>query len=136
MANASTVLIVDDDADIRDLMKILLETDGYNVNVAADGQDAFEQLQAGARPAVILLDLMTPRMDGEQFLRSMHSTGFAKTPVIIMSGHTAAETKAEELGAAYCLTKPVEFEELLKVVRQFAHAVNLPSEGRGPSKRS
>src|SRR5207247_5377100 len=114
-----TILIVEDDADIRELMKIFLEADGYRVNLAADGLDAFEQLNAGPRPALIILDLMMPRMDGEQFLEQLRGGCYANIPVIIMSGHNAAELKTEELRAAYCLMKPVEVDQLLKTVRQF-----------------
>src|SRR4029077_16674405 len=97
--NSMTILIVEDDADIRELMKIFLEADGYGVNLAADGLGAFEELNAGLRPALILLDLIMPRMDGEQFLRQLRGSRFANIPVIIISGHSAAEKKAEELNA-------------------------------------
>ena len=118
-----TVLIVDDDADIRDLMKIILEHEGYRVNVAADGFEALQQLQGGAHPSLILLDLMMPRMDGEQFLKEMRSTRFSGTPVIIMSGHAAAQTKANELHVDFCLMKPVECSELLTTVKRFTTSV-------------
>jgi|SRR5262249_34595288 len=115
----STILIIDDDADIRELLRIILEGEGYHVNLAADGFDALEQLKAGARPALILLDLMTPRMDGEEFLKRLRHGPYAKTPVIIMSGHSAAEKASNELKAVCCLPKPVEFEELLTTVKRF-----------------
>jgi CheY-like chemotaxis protein len=120
--NSPTVLIVEDDADIRDLMKIFLEADGYSVDVAGDGVDAFEHLHAGTKPALILLDLMMPRMDGEQFMKEVRSTPFSKIPIVIISGHCLGPKKARELNAACCLTKPVEFSELLKTVRRFAPA--------------
>jgi DNA-binding response OmpR family regulator len=118
--NNAAILIVEDDADIRELIKIFLEADGFQVSLAADGLDAFEELEAGPRPALILLDLMMPRMDGEQFMKQMRTSCYADIPVVIMSGHTAAEKKAQELNAAFCLLKPVEVDELLKTVRQFA----------------
>jgi DNA-binding response OmpR family regulator len=113
-----SLLIVEDDADIRDLMKIFLEAEGYQVSLAADGLDALEQLQAGARPSLILLDLMMPRMDGEQFLSEMQSRRFSQTPVVIMAGHCAVQQRADQLKAVCCLTKPVELDELLSTVRQ------------------
>lgn len=115
-----TILIVEDDADIRELMKIFLETDGFRVNLAADGIEALEELQAGPCPTLILLDLMMPRMDGEQFVKQLRGSRFADIPIIIMSGHSAAEKKAEQLNAVSCLMKPVEVDELLKTVRQIA----------------
>ena len=120
--NSPEILIVEDDADIRDLLKIVLEADGYHVDVAGDGRDAFDHLNAGTKPAVILLDLMMPRMDGEQFMKEVRSTRFSKIPVVIISGHSLGPKKARELEAASCLTKPVEFSELLKTVRRFAPA--------------
>jgi CheY-like chemotaxis protein len=123
MRNKTTVLIVEDDADIREVMKIFLEADGYHVNIAADGFDALEQLKAGLPPALILLDLMMPRMDGEQFLKQLRASRFGDIPVVIMSGHSSAERKALELKADYCLLKPVEAEQLLTIVRRFALSV-------------
>ena len=121
MKNSSpTIMIIEDDADIRELMKIVLEADGYSVDVAGDGIDAFDHLKAGTKPTLILLDLMMPRMDGEQFMKEVRSTRFSKIPVVIISGHCLGPKKARELEAASCLTKPVEFSELLKTVRRFA----------------
>ena len=122
MTNSTTIMVIDDDADIRELMKMFLEADGYDVSLAKDGLDAIEQLQAGARPALILLDLMLPRMDGEQFLKRMRAGRFGKIPVVVISGHNAAQQKAVEIQAVSCLEKPVELDELLKTVRQFASA--------------
>jgi CheY-like chemotaxis protein len=120
--NTAPILIIDDDADIRDVMKVILEASGYCVRVAADGFDALEQLQAGTLPAMILLDLMMPRMDGEQFLKQIRESPFANIPVVIMSGHLAGRKNTSQLGAACYLKKPVEFDELLKTVRQFVPA--------------
>jgi CheY-like chemotaxis protein len=120
--NTATILIVDDDADICELMKIFLEATGYRVNVALDGYEALEQLQAGTKPALILLDLMMPRMDGEEFMTQMRSRRLPKTPVVIMSGHSVAERNANRLGAAGCLMKPVELDALLKTVQRLAPA--------------
>jgi CheY-like chemotaxis protein len=119
--NKLKVLIIDDDADIRELLKIVLEADGYHVNIAVDGADALTQLGAGLWPALILLDLMMPRLDGEQFMKKMRGTRYAKIPVVLLSGHSAAAKKADDLHAASCLNKPVEVEELLDTVRRFAH---------------
>jgi DNA-binding response OmpR family regulator len=116
---SAMLLVVDDDADIRQLMKIFLEAEGYRVNVASDGIDAFEQLDAGLRPGLILLDLMMPRMDGEQFLEQFRSSRFKKVPVVILAGHCTAREKAAALGAVSCLMKPIEFDDLLKTIRQF-----------------
>src|SRR5262245_25799643 len=119
MIKTTTILVIDDDADIREMMKIVLEADGYQVNVAADGVEALEQLQGGSRPSLIILDLMMPGLDGEQFVKQIRSGIFADVPIVVLSGHCAAERKAEELNAV-CLMKPVEVDELLKTVERFA----------------
>jgi CheY-like chemotaxis protein len=120
MRKAARVLIIDDDSDIREVIKTFLEADGYCVNVANDGSEALRQLQNGGKPALIFLDLMMPRMDGEQFVKKLRRSKFAKTPVVILSGYSVAKEKADELGAVCCLMKPVEIDDLLNTVRRFA----------------
>ena len=127
MKKATTILVIDDDADIREMMKIVLEADGYQVNVAADGVEALEQLKGGSRPALIILDLMMPGLDGEQFVKQVRTGVFADVPIVVLSGHSAAERKADELNAI-CLMKPVEVDELLKTVERLV----LPSR-RAPA---
>jgi chemosensory pili system protein ChpA (sensor histidine kinase/response regulator) len=117
-----TILIVEDDADIAELMQLLLEREGYSVRVASDGLEALQQLRTEIEPDLILLDLMMPRMDGEQFLKHMRADHHAHVPVVILSGHVSAQAKARELHAACCLMKPVESNDLLQTVKQFALA--------------
>lgn len=114
------ILIIDDDEDIREVAGLMLEIEGFQVAKAKDGLDAFEQLQAGLQPALILVDMMMPRMDGESFIAAMRADQrLAEFPVVVMSGHHVARQKAAELEADGCLVKPVEAEELLRVVRRF-----------------
>ena len=119
MTQSGSILIVDDDQDIREILRFILEAQHYRVDVAADGVDALKHLTDGHRPALILLDLMMPRMDGEQFLKKLGDGPFAAVPVVILSGNSCARKKAIELNARGCLMKPVEFEELLSTVRRF-----------------
>jgi CheY-like chemotaxis protein len=115
-----SVLVVDDDEDIRDVLSVLLETEGFHVDTAKDGVEALAQLKAGPPPDVVLLDMMMPRMDGESLVREMkRDPAVAEVPVVIMSGHSAVREKAKSLAAAACLVKPVEVDELLRVVRRF-----------------
>lgn len=67
------VLVVEDEHELRSLIALWLETNGYTVSEAADGQDAVELLEAGLEPDVILLDLGLPRMDGRKFLEWMRA---------------------------------------------------------------
>jgi CheY-like chemotaxis protein len=117
-----SVMVVDDDDDIREVAKLLLEGEGHRVTTAADGLEAWRQLEAGESPSVILLDLMMPRMDGEQFIHMLRASARSGIPVVIMSGHSAASVMARELKAHACLTKPIEIDDLLETVRRFARA--------------
>jgi chemosensory pili system protein ChpA (sensor histidine kinase/response regulator) len=117
--NKATILVIDDDADIRELIKILLESDGYEVNIASDGVEALEQLRSGPLPGLIILDLMMPRIDGEEFMKQVRQPRYGHIPVVVMSGYNAAQKQARELDADSCLMKPIEVEELFKTVKQY-----------------
>jgi CheY-like chemotaxis protein len=114
------VMVVDDDEDIREMLKFFLEGEGYRVAAAASGRDAWRQLKTRERPSLILLDLMMPVMDGEAFLKMLRASPLAGIPVVIMSGHKLASGNTGRLKEDYCLLKPVEFDELLEVVRRFS----------------
>jgi CheY-like chemotaxis protein len=117
------VLIVDDDDDIREVLELVLGSEGYRVDVAKDGQDALHRLAVDGRPAVILLDMMMPEMDGETFMNALRCRPeLAGIPVVVMSGHVAARERASALAAAACLVKPVEIDDLLRVVQRLAPA--------------
>lgn len=113
-----SVMVVDDDEDIREIVKLSLEASGYRVTTAVDGLEAWQHLSASALPSLILLDLMMPRMDGEEFMKTLRASPQANIPVVIMSGHSASNQKAKELKANGCLTKPVDLDELLGTVRR------------------
>jgi chemosensory pili system protein ChpA (sensor histidine kinase/response regulator) len=114
------VMVIDDDADIREMIKVLLEVDGYRVVTAIDGVDAMEKLSTGEEPALILIDLMMPRMDGEQFIVALRRSGRTKVPVIVMSGHSVSGKRSDKFLGHPCLIKPVEIDDLMAVVRRFA----------------
>jgi len=112
------VLIVDDDPDIRDAVGECLRYEGYDVHSAADGRDALERLEYGLRPAVILLDLMMPVLNGFDVLEALKSRPEWKSiPVVIVSANRGYE--AEDLsGAVSILRKPVNVDRLLAAVEQ------------------
>ncbi len=115
--NRAPILIIEDDEDIRELLTVLLEAEGYRVNVAADGLQARDKLLTAGRPALIILDWMMPRVDGEQFLTELRAGPFGDTPVVVLSGNEAAQEKARSLKAE-CLKKPVEFEDLAELLNR------------------
>ena len=112
------VLIVDDDPDIRDAVGECLRYEGYDVHSATDGRDALDRLEYGLRPAVILLDLMMPVLNGFDVLDALKSRPEWKSiPVVIVSANRGYE--AEDLsGAVSILRKPVNVDRLLAAVEQ------------------
>ena len=112
------VLIVEDNDVTRDVMSLILEGDGYQVSTAANGRSALERLRGGDRPCVILLDLMMPVMDGWQFRQEQRrDRALADIPVVVCTAAGDAAQKAA-LGVEDLLSKPVEVEDLLAVVRR------------------
>src|SRR5438445_6065998 len=92
LALSLPVLIVDDDADVRDAMEFLLRSEGYRTVTAADGDDALTKLRAGLEPCLILLDLMMPWKDGFQFRREqMRDPRLSAIPVVVLSGRHQPE---------------------------------------------
>ncbi len=107
------ILVVEDDADIRELMGIMLEGAGHTVITASNGMQAFNLAQEH-QPLLILLDLMMPVMGGEEFRRAQLASRFIKgIPVIVLSAHPDARSIAKRMKAIACLTKPVDFDRLL-----------------------
>jgi CheY-like chemotaxis protein len=118
-----TVLIVEDNAIVREGMAVMLHKVGYRVVPFADGKAALEHLRAGARPDLILLDMMSPipEGDGWRFLEERGKVAaLASVPVIIVTAlGIAGEEWGRSLGACGLLRKPVELEHLLEAVRHY-----------------
>jgi two-component system chemotaxis response regulator CheY len=115
----TTVLVVEDDRDSRELLGEMLALSGYRPLLAADGFEALRVL-ARERPCVILLDLMMPRMDGCAFREAQLAIDALRTiPVVVVSADPNAERKARDIEAAACLCKPVDPEDVLLLVRQY-----------------
>jgi CheY-like chemotaxis protein len=109
------VLVVDDDPDIRDSLREVLEDEGYEVSCVGNGREALDHLRAASpRPCVILLDLMMPVMDGRTFRAEQHHCGVAvDVPLVILSAARDASEQAEQLGAATVIHKPFEITTVL-----------------------
>lgn len=112
----ATILVIDDDADICDLIRQILEDEGYDVMIAANGQIALEVL-ATIAPSLILLDYMMPLMDGPTFIHETEQRGLRDTiPIVLLTAASAANQRAAELGTANYVGKPFELESLLQAV--------------------
>jgi CheY-like chemotaxis protein len=116
-----TILIVEDDIDIRDSLRELLEIEGYSVISAANGQEGLDCLarQSAAKIDLILLDLMMPIKDGLTFRAEQqeHPT-WSNIPVVVMSADRNAPQKVANLGVMACLRKPVELDVLLGILNK------------------
>jgi CheY-like chemotaxis protein len=111
------ILIVEDDADLREMMAQLLTLEGYRAETVANGKDALDYLYQSARPDLILLDLMMPIMDGWEFRRRQREDPrLATVPVVVLSA--LDQTRAADLGGTAFLKKPLDFDRLLELVRQ------------------
>ena len=106
------VLIVEDDANIADLVRIYLEKDGFSVRIAGDGGAGVRAFREET-PDLVLLDVMLPVMDGWQVLTAIRELG--KTPVIMLTAREETDDKVHglEQGADDYITKPFEMKELL-----------------------
>jgi CheY-like chemotaxis protein len=114
------LLVVDDDALMRELISLLLQGEGYQVREAADGQEALDQLRQGPVPDCILLDLGMPRMDGRQFLsRQRHDPRLASIPVLLVSGQPHLAEQAAFLGVADYLQKPFPPDALFQALHHY-----------------
>jgi CheY-like chemotaxis protein len=116
-----TVLVVDDDPGIRDLLTELLEDEGYQVVSAANGLEAINHLQRGTkRPCVILLDLMMPVMNGWQFRNTQQQDpGLATIPVVVLSARNDIQQQASLINAAAHIMKPINLISLLDTVNRY-----------------
>lgn len=111
------VLLVEDDEDIRGDLGALLEEEGFDVLTAAHGGEALSALRSGARPDVILLDLMMPTMDGWTFrAEQLADASISAIPVLLLTAAAADETRT--LGAQGCIQKPIRLEHLFSEVRR------------------
>ncbi len=125
----STLLLVDDEADLLDSLKTDLEIQGYRVLTALDGTIALESARS-QQPDLILLDLMLPRLDGYHVLKLLKSDErYRKIPVLVITARADAQDLmlALECGADGCLVKPIQREALLERIR----ALVSPPSGEG-----
>ena len=117
------VMVVEDDRDTREVVKLILEMDGIGVTEASDGFEALERLHALRAadpdlPCAILLDIMMPRCSGPEFRRrQLDDPLIAGVPVIVLSA-IADQLTGEDLAPYAKLAKPFDPDQLVKVVRQ------------------
>jgi CheY-like chemotaxis protein len=117
MNGRATVLVVEDDDDVRSALGLALVEEGFRVAGARNGQEALDYLHTHGRPRLILLDLMMPVMTGWQFRDAQRSEpGLATIPVIVLSADGNVKTKAASLDVSAVLSKPIDLHVLLNAI--------------------
>jgi len=115
-----TILLVEDDFDVREALAETLREEGYDVDCACDGEEALRYLRDGARPGLILLDLMMPRMSGSEFRMVQRvDPALSELPVVLLSADSRMEDKARILQADGAIRKPIDLPQLLATIERF-----------------
>ncbi|MEA3411923.1 MAG: sigma-54 dependent transcriptional regulator [Pseudomonadota bacterium] len=129
---AQHILVVDDEPDIREIVKDILEDEGYEVSVAENAAVAREHRRQ-RRPDMILLDIWMPGEDGISLLKEWREAGGSNCPIVMMSGHGTVETAVEatRYGAYDFVEKPLTTAKLLLTVRRALEAEQLERENQG-----
>ena len=128
MKTRRSILIVDDDDDLRTMLCAVLAGEGYDVVTASDGAEALDRLHHQDLPSMLIVDLMMPRMDGESLIRRMlEEPTLATLPVTVMSGFGEACAANWPPPVTACLVKPVELDELLTAVARDMDGNHKPS---------
>jgi CheY-like chemotaxis protein len=118
----ASVLVVEDDDDTREVVVYVLETAGYRVVTATNGQLALDVLRSSPHPLIVVLDMMMPVMDGWQFLAVLRASGeLPKVPVIVVSASHGEHLSAT--GVRNVLRKPIDMPKLLSVIEECRLAV-------------
>jgi DNA-binding response OmpR family regulator len=131
MADGRRILVVDDEPDLRDAVRVYLEMHGYSVLQAADGQEAVEKVRT-TLPDLVVLDVMMPVMDGIAALQQLRSLSAVPVIMLTVKGDEDDKVRALRLGADDYVTKPFSQRELLarieSVLRRAAQPAVLPQD--------
>jgi CheY-like chemotaxis protein len=120
------ILVVEDEASIREVVREILEAEGYLVATAANGAEALRIMEQ-RQPALVLLDMCMPVLSGWDFAAAARAQGF-RMPILIMTALPNARQWAAEIGAQGCLTKPFDLFDLLAAVERL---LQRPLSGNG-----
>jgi CheY-like chemotaxis protein len=113
-----TVLVVEDDRDLRELVSVILTGAGYHVVLAANGLEALARIRE-QRPALILLDMRMPIMDGWAFCAELRTEEGPQPPIVVVTAAANPAARAEEVQADGWLAKPFVARDLIALVQRF-----------------
>lgn len=120
------ILLVDDSPTILTSMSVILESDGYVTETAANAEDALDKIRNGLSPALVITDYHMPGMHGVQLIQALRTLQPLRfTPMLVLTTESQQEKRdeARKAGATGWLVKPVQADKLLQVVRQVAPAL-------------
>ncbi len=128
------ILVVDDDRAVRDSLRRSLAFNGYQVELATDGQQALDAIAGGDRPDALVLDVMMPRLDGLEVCRRLRSAG-DDLPVLVLTAREAVSDRVAGLdaGADDYLAKPFALEELLARLRALLRRTSPEDRDENPA---
>ena len=132
-----SVLVVDDDPEIRELLRVALTGDGYQVSGVGNGRDALHHLRSHADTCINVLDLLLPVMDGVQFRAAqLRDRSLAWIPVVVMSAVDDDGRRAREVGARRFIRKPLNLDEVRNAVRHIGCCQARPRQSQGGAYQS
>lgn len=132
---SNKILVVDDDLNICELLKLYLENEGYTAYVANDGQAAVDMFNEKS-PDLVLLDIMLPKMDGWQVCREIRKTSSVPIIMLTAKGETFDKVLGLELGADDYVTKPFDSKEVMARIKAVLRRAKGESENAASEKRS
>jgi CheY-like chemotaxis protein len=122
-----SVLVVDDDPEIREMLRVAIAAEGYDVATVADGREALHHLRSTADTCMIVLDLMMPVMDAVRFRAAqLRDRSLAWIPTIVLSGSPDADLETRRLGARSLVRKPLDLDQLRQALRYVGCCRALP----------
>jgi CheY-like chemotaxis protein len=135
-AHRCSVLVVDDDPEVCELLRLALVNAGYGMSWAANGREALNHLRSHTDICIILLDLMLPVMDAADFRTAqLQDRALAWIPVVLMSGAPDAERRAREMGVRMLVRKPLDLDEVMRAVASIGCSHARPRRmGSAPSQ--
>lgn len=113
----TTILVVEDNPDLRDVLGLILQHHGFNVVLARDGAEAVERADE-ERPDVVLMDLMMPRMNGYEARAALNDNGAAPIPVIAVTASLVSREEITGRGFVDLLRKPVRSQEVVEAIHR------------------
>jgi CheY-like chemotaxis protein len=114
-----SVLVVDDDPAVRELLLVALTGEGYDVATVGNGREALHHLRSHAETCVIIMELVLPVMDGRAFrIVQLRDRSLAWIPVVMMSAASDADRRAQDLGARFSVRKPLNLDDMRHALRR------------------